>query len=73
MSSHYTTFTFKYTYIETEGTRGGVWRICRKGNTAPEDALLFYIMEGEGEEGGRGGGLLISEELLILRLHYVLI
>ena len=38
-----------YIHAEIEGTRGGVWRIRREENTAPEDALLVYI--GRREEG----------------------
>jgi hypothetical protein len=38
-----------YTHAEIEGIGGGVWRIRREVNTAPEDALLVYI--GRREEG----------------------
>jgi hypothetical protein len=50
VSSHHTTLTFEYILIETEGAGGGVWRIRRRSNTAPEDVLLVYILEGEEEE-----------------------
>ena len=69
VSSHYTTLTFEYTHTETEGTRGGVWRIRRRSNTAPKDVLLVYIVEREEEEGG-GRGLISGIAIDIASLLY---